>query len=490
MIKTKFFFLSVILYLLLFHPLSIQAKSSSPANNKVGIHILQPSEINLAAELVNSQGGDWGYVTIPIQPTDRDLSKWTQFMLQAKQLHLIPILRITTIPQGGTWAQAQATDLVDFANFLNELPWPIKNRYVIIFNEVNRDQEWGDHVDPQAYAQILKNAYLIFKQRSPNFFILPAGLDNALPDSTTSLSSRTYWQQMQTAIPNIWDYIDGWNSHAYPNPNFAASPYKTGWQSITSYRQELNFINKSLPVFITETGWDQTKIKNIYFYYQKAWQIWLNDPLVKAVTPFVLQGGQQFKAFSFLSPNGKPTPAWQATFDLPKIAGKPDLSSPQPISNPATISKSSHQNIKIPSYHSPLNLLLKIENFFRQLLNLPIKQQLKIKDSFLLVEVAKTPKQIEKGLSHRSQLPPQSGMLFVFDHPYQAKFWMKNMRFPLDIIWIYQQHIVGFSLNLPPEGDHPKHIYLAPQPVDMVLEVPAGYVQKHKLKIGDTIELL
>ena len=49
-------------------------------NNKAGVHILSPSEITSAANLVNSQGGDWGYVTIPIQPTDRDKDKWQTFM--------------------------------------------------------------------------------------------------------------------------------------------------------------------------------------------------------------------------------------------------------------------------------------------------------------------------------------------------------------------------------------------------------------------------
>ena len=285
MMKTKVFVSLTNLILFIFILLFPYHTQAFTPNNKVGIHILHPSEIDLAAELVNSHGGDWGYVTIPIQPTDRDKTKWTQFMLKTKQLHLIPILRITTLPHGGTWAQAQNTDLVDFANFLNELPWPIQKRYVIIFNEVNRSQEWGGKVDPVSYSHILKNAYLIFKQRSPHFFILPAGLDNALPDSATSLSSRTYLRAMQQAIPDIWNYIDGWTSHAYPNPNFIASPYKTGWQSITSYRQTLTFIKKNLPVFITETGWNQTKIKNPYFYYKKAWQIWLADNRVRAVTP-------------------------------------------------------------------------------------------------------------------------------------------------------------------------------------------------------------
>src|SRR5690606_34912247 len=112
------------------------------ANNKMGVHILHPSEIETAATLVNSNGGEWGYVTVPIQPVDRDLEKWQLFMHQARDLRVIPIIRITTIPSGGTWDAGAATDLVDFANFLNELDWPIENRYIILFNEVNQSREW------------------------------------------------------------------------------------------------------------------------------------------------------------------------------------------------------------------------------------------------------------------------------------------------------------------------------------------------------------
>ena len=45
-------------------------------NNKIGVHILFTPEINSASNLINSNGGDWGYVTIPIQAGDKDLEKW------------------------------------------------------------------------------------------------------------------------------------------------------------------------------------------------------------------------------------------------------------------------------------------------------------------------------------------------------------------------------------------------------------------------------
>ena len=59
-------------------------------NNIFGIHILYTYELPKAAELVNSSGGDWGYVTIPMQAGDRDLEKWQKFMDETKAYHIIP----------------------------------------------------------------------------------------------------------------------------------------------------------------------------------------------------------------------------------------------------------------------------------------------------------------------------------------------------------------------------------------------------------------
>ena len=127
-------------------PASAIVSPLSVPNNRIGVHILDPNEIFDAAKLVNSGGGDWGYVTIPIRSDDRDLAKWTQFMQAAGRLHLIPIIRLITYHSSGQWVAPTAYDLVDFSNFLNGLPWPVKNRYIVLFNEPNHAKEWGGTV--------------------------------------------------------------------------------------------------------------------------------------------------------------------------------------------------------------------------------------------------------------------------------------------------------------------------------------------------------
>lgn len=468
---------------------------SSVANNKMGVHILDPAELDQAAQLVNSSGGDWGYVTVPIQPTDRNQDKWRQFMQKAAELHLIPIIRITTIPKGGTWATGADTDLVDFANFLTELPWPTQNRYIVLFNEVNRASEWGGEVNPVKYANILKNARTIFKERSAEFFLLGPALDTALPESDSSMSASNYLKAMEASDPTIWSYLDGWASHSYPNPGFTASPTKVGWQSIVNYKTETGALNLApKPVFITETGWDQTALSPnlIDSYWKQAWTIWNNDSSVIAVTPFVLQGGNQFGAFSLLSSSGNYTPSGSAIFALKKVAGQPKLSNPNQTAQAQESANTSHTTDSTTSVRSSSNLLLKIENFFRQLFGLPKKNLVKINSTSINVELADNAKLWEKGLSDRDSLADNSGMLFIFPSVHTPVFWMKNMHFPIDIIWIRDGVITAINHSVPVQDNNLTNLptYSPPEPVDMVLEVLAGYAKTHSIEVGDSLTIL
>ena len=94
----KRIFVAIALFFSLFLAYPVQA-SENPLdhpNNKFGVHILFPSELPDAAKLVNSNGGDWGYVTIPIQAGDKDVTKWQDFLDQCGKLHIIPIIRLAT----------------------------------------------------------------------------------------------------------------------------------------------------------------------------------------------------------------------------------------------------------------------------------------------------------------------------------------------------------------------------------------------------------
>lgn len=307
----------------------------SKPNNFVGIHILFPEEIGEAAKLVNGGGGEWGYVIVPIRTVDMDLVKWQKFMDEARANKVIPIVRIATEPyykNTATWRVPHKFDGVDFANFLNSLNWPTKNKYVVLYNEINRFDEWGGKSpDPKEYADILERATLTFKVRDPNFYIIMGGLDNGAPNDGDHMNNYTFLEQIAEYKPHLFNEIDAFASHSYPNPAFAQPPGE-GKMSVATYRYEYDLINsytdKKKPVFITETGWDSTKVsedKIAEYYKQTLNDIWGKDKdKIVAITPFLLNSHGGFDQFSFLK-NGSPTKYYASVKDFSKTKGEPEL---------------------------------------------------------------------------------------------------------------------------------------------------------------------
>lgn len=110
----------------------------------------------------------------------------------------------------------------------------------------------------------------------------------------------------------------------------------------------------------------------------------------------------------------------------------------------------------------------------------------------ITVEVANTDTARQQGLSGRQKLDDGTGMLFEFGNTdfKQPGFWMKDMLISIDIIWINQGKIIGFQANAPlPPQDADLPVYYPPSDITEVLEVPAGWVQKNNILIGDTVKL-
>lgn len=344
-------------------------------NNKIGIHILFPDEVDSAAKIVNNGKGEWGYVTVPIQASDRDRIKWQKFLDQCKEKKIIPIVRVATVPDGSNWVQPNNFDLVDFANFLGELNWPTENRYIIIFNEVNRADEFGGFVSPENYSDVLNNAIDIFKAKSQDFFILPAGLDNAASNSRTSLNWRLYLERMYLRHPDIFSKIDGWTSHAYPNPGFSSRPDKQGPNKIDSYRTDLKFIRlfstKKLPVFITETGWSTKNLSDhqIALYYQYVFSHQWTDENIVAITPFILNAQDgPFEVFSFLGKDNSPK-EFSSVLSSYATKGEPKLAQIKE-EMPATSSSETNITQPQPTGENSQTLIIKLYNSFKSLMKI------------------------------------------------------------------------------------------------------------------------
>lgn len=126
------------------------------------------------------------------------------------------------------------------------------------------------------------------------------------------------------------------------------------------------------------------------------------------------------------------------------------------------------------------------------------KSELSIGGKTVSVEVARSALEKMRGLSGRESLGENEGMLFIFsatsgsasgrDKAGRPGFWMKDMKFPIDMIWIKQGKVAGFSENAVPEPEKQVwslKIYYPPDTADEVLEVNAGFVAKNGIQIGD-----
>ncbi len=334
---------------------TVHAASNS---NIVGIHTTQPSAGELAeiATMVNGSGGSWGYVTVVMQENNRDLSYWQGMFDIMAQRKLIPIVRIATQPQGASWRRPSKEDANAWVDFLDQLDWPIQNRYVVLFNEPNHGSEWGGSVHPEHYGEVAREFAIKLDQKNSDFFVMLAGFDSAAPAQNPAYEDQgTFINRMLNtfSVADINRYISGWASHSYPNPGFRGKPTDTGRNSIRNYEWELSVLKvkgvKDLPVFITETGWPRSSYDDatVAQYLEEAYtNVWQRDGRVRAVTPFLFTYiGAPFETWSWKKPDGSGFySAYHTIRKMPKIPGRPTLADGQ-VAGVSTVYR----------FYSPLN---------------------------------------------------------------------------------------------------------------------------------------
>lgn len=119
-------------------------------------------------------------------------------------------------------------------------------------------------------------------------------------------------------------------------------------------------------------------------------------------------------------------------------------------------------------------------------------KQLDIGNTSLSVEIADTDSLRQKGLSGRDSLSENSGMLFVFPKSSFPSFWMKDMKFALDLIWITDGKVAQIDKKVQPEPGKTNSeltLYSPEKPIDYVLEVNSGFSESHNIKVGDSVTI-
>jgi uncharacterized membrane protein (UPF0127 family) len=116
------------------------------------------------------------------------------------------------------------------------------------------------------------------------------------------------------------------------------------------------------------------------------------------------------------------------------------------------------------------------------------KQTIIVQETKLQVFVASADDEVVQGLSGREQLLDNQGMLFLFPDTDYRTFWMKDMLFDIDMIFIRGNTIVDIAKNMPaPSGLAWPATYTSKSTADKVLEVNAGLADRHNWNIGDGV---
>lgn len=114
------------------------------------------------------------------------------------------------------------------------------------------------------------------------------------------------------------------------------------------------------------------------------------------------------------------------------------------------------------------------------------KIRVKIKNKTYTLFVADTKEKKGKGLSNIPSIKNNQGMIFIFDKSDYYNFWMKDMNFPLDFIFLQDNKLVDFLLNVSPDT-YPQ-TFTSKIPADRIIEIKTGEIKK--IKIGDEVKFL
>lgn len=119
------------------------------------------------------------------------------------------------------------------------------------------------------------------------------------------------------------------------------------------------------------------------------------------------------------------------------------------------------------------------------------KQTYNLAGEDFVLDLAKTPEQYRQGLSNRTSLEQNQGMLFIYSEKQNLSFWMKEMNFDIDLVWLNDGKIMAYIENMPKPAENTALkdllLYTSPMPVNQVLELPAGTISRLKLAVGQQL---
>ncbi len=320
----------------------------APPVNRYGIGYVDQGDATanaLSAKLI----GPGGYVTVifaDITPsrTSADQS-WKDSISDLYSRDLIPVVRMAP-----PWGNRNVRNMGEsptsykalaqaYAAVIKDLPkragWPL---YVEVDNEPNLCYEWAcDSGSLSAQEMATEYAHLLSdvadalhaigdsRIKVLNGALAPGGVnscDCSTQNGPPGTLSTAFLGYMKSAVPGVFDKIDDFASHSYPASGEGYGffcDYSQAMTGLTFYKKELAAIGKpNMKVIMTETGWPiqwpnaptWTRDQVADFTVSAYQNVWLTEPGILAVTPFILRGGSQWEDFAWVKADGSPYPVY------------------------------------------------------------------------------------------------------------------------------------------------------------------------------------
>ena len=185
--------------------------------------------------------GPGGYAVQLVRSNDLDPRSWQHMVDLLDREGLIPIIRLATHKSEDNQWWVEPTPDPDglsykseadrYRRFFDAIDWPSETVLVTVANETNRPDEWGGAPNPAAYARFLRDvAEALRRVTSVKVLVLNGALDAYAPSArfanTFALDSELYMEGMVAEVPDIFERLDGWATHAYPLGPFGEHPGK------------------------------------------------------------------------------------------------------------------------------------------------------------------------------------------------------------------------------------------------------------------------
>ena len=349
------------------------ASSSAPPANRFGIGLVGPGsadDFERAANLAGP-GGHVKLIFAGVRPgMTGPTAEWAAAVREAYARDLVPVIRFSpdwgdrrVRNQSDDGAGARFTRLAAaYAAVVRGLPlragWPL---YVETHNEPNLCYEW--QCDPGAfgdnritlariaaeYGALVRDVAAALhaigdaRVRVANGGLAPGGVrwcqcvgarDVGAGEWEGGSTSLDFIAAMRSAVPSAVSSLDAWASHAYPASGRGYGffpPYASAGVGLRYFRDELAAAGRALPVLVTETGWSvrrdgggaNTRDEVATWTVQAYGDVWLADPEVRAVMPFMLRDAA-WEDFAWVSASGSEYPVYRAVRALRcgRVAGR------------------------------------------------------------------------------------------------------------------------------------------------------------------------